>query len=509
MRSRTRHRPGARHIPVLLAAVLTATVLTAPAVAAATPALGPAAHGATSRAAPTAPKAGRTVSGGRLDWGIKASFQSYVTGPIAHGSWSLSDGSTTTGQSRFRFHSARGTYDPARGTFDASFSGAVRFTGHRKPGGGNQLDLTISRPAVRVTAEGRATLYADIRSKAKSTGKVTVSDGVPLASLDLGNVSMRGGKSPLALTDVPAKLSAQGASAFAGYYKAGTSLDPVTLSTDLVSGAAGKSRHDGDRGGGKPERHDDKDDKKDQPKGSVRFFDAAVDWGVRRTFREYVTGSLTKGRWKLSGGARDGGAVFRFPAGHGDYHQEKGSLDAAFDGAVRFTGKRVDLTLDHVRVQVEDGKGTLSADVTRGGAGTKKRRQLVGFTARKAALKPKDGLVELTEAPAELTAEGADAFDGMYAKGTRMDPVSLAVALDEKTRLPSLPDLGTGVDTAHGSAGREGAKERRTARAADSSSSAPIPLIVGGTSAAVLLAAGAVYVTVRRRRARARPSADG
>nr|WP_245981231.1 HtaA domain-containing protein [Streptomyces reniochalinae] len=494
-----------RHTPVLLAAALTAASLTAPAAAAAGPGLSKAARETTPRAAPKTTD-GKAVSGGRLDWGIKASFQSYVTGPIAQGSWSLSEGAATTGRSRFRFHSAQGGYDPASGTFDASFSGAVRFTGHREPGGGSQLDLTISGPAVRITAEGEATLYADIRSKARSTGKVTASTGVPLASLDLGNVSMRGGKSPLTLTDVPAKLSAQGASAFAGYYKAGTPLDPVTLSTDLVSRTDGKSRRDG-RGsdGGTQER----DDEKDARKTSVRFSDAAVDWGVRRTFREYVTGSLTKGRWKLSDGARDGGAVFRFPAGRGDFHREEGSLDAAFDGAVRFTGKHLNLTLDHVRVRVRDGKGTLSADVTRGEGSTKKNRELVGFAAGKAALKPKGGLVELTEAPAALTAQGADAFDGMYTKGTRMDPVSLAVALDEKARLPALPDLGSDVDAAHGSTGREEGKDRRTAETASSPTPAPTSLIAGGASAAALVAAGVVYLALRRRRARARPSTDG
>ncbi|CAM5227605.1 hypothetical protein SCALM49S_06124 [Streptomyces californicus] len=55
--------------------------------------------------AATAQAASRTVQGGRLDWGIKSSFQSYVTGPIAGGSWSLTGGAATVGGSQFRFHS--------------------------------------------------------------------------------------------------------------------------------------------------------------------------------------------------------------------------------------------------------------------------------------------------------------------------------------------------------------------------------------------------------------------
>lgn len=49
--------------------------------------------------ATSAHAASRTAQGGRLDWGIKASFQGYVTGPIAKGSYSLTGGTTgsTTG----------------------------------------------------------------------------------------------------------------------------------------------------------------------------------------------------------------------------------------------------------------------------------------------------------------------------------------------------------------------------------------------------------------------------
>lgn len=90
--------------------------------------------------------ASRTVQGGRLDWGVKASFQSYVTGPIAKGSYSLTGGAASVGSGGFRFHSATGTYDGDTGAFTASFSGGVHFVGHRTGGGSYQLDLTISRP---------------------------------------------------------------------------------------------------------------------------------------------------------------------------------------------------------------------------------------------------------------------------------------------------------------------------------------------------------------------------
>lgn len=173
----------------------------------------------------TAARAG-TVQGGRLDWGIKSSFQSYVTGPVAKGSFKLKSGAATVGGSLFRFHSANGSYDPDSGAFEASYSGGVTFQGHQKPDGAYELDMTISRPTVKISG-GRGTLYVDVSSKAKDSGAVTNQSQVAFASLGVGGINMKGGASPLTLTNLPATLTAEGAKAFAGYYGAGTRLDPV------------------------------------------------------------------------------------------------------------------------------------------------------------------------------------------------------------------------------------------------------------------------------------------
>ncbi|MEV0437642.1 HtaA domain-containing protein [Streptomyces spectabilis] len=458
----------------------------------------------------------RTVRGGRLDWGIKSSFQSYVTGPVAHGSWNLKGGAATVGGSQFRFHSATGAYDPASGAFSAGFSGGVHFTGHKK-GSSYQLDLTISRPTVKVSG-GSGTLYADMVSKAKGTGKVTSTAQVPLASLNLSGIDMKGGSGPIALTNIPATLTAQGAKAFAGYYTAGTRLDPVSLSTDLAA-ATGTKPSDKPK---KPaEKADDKKDGKKDGKGAAkdrkakaagRIEDAAVDWGVRRTFREYVSGSIAKGKWSLSSGAQDGGALFRFPRGEGSYDGKKRTLDADFTGAVRFTGEHgLDIGLSRVAVGVEDGKGTLYADVDSGDF-TKKKAPLVTFTgAGLTDLKPRDGLIAVTEAPAKLTADGAKAFGSMYKAGTAMDPVSLAVAVDEKAELPALPDLGSAVaPKAAKSPDAARPKPGKAAGSADdtSDSSAALPITVGAVAALLVAAAVAFGLTRKRRAARAGGTAD-
>ncbi|MFI5755520.1 HtaA domain-containing protein [Streptomyces sp. NPDC051569] len=451
--------------------------------------------------------ASRTVQGGRLDWGIKSSFQSYVTGPIAQGGWSLNGGAATVGGSQFRFHSAAGSYDSGTGAFRAGFSGGVRFVGHRKSDGSYELDLTISRPTVRVSGGG-GTLYADMVSKEKESGRVTTTYQVPLAALNLSGINMVGGGNRVALNSVPATLTSQGATAFAGYYTAGTALDPISLSVDVAAeqkpagkpgggsqGASGGQDAGGKAGSGGQETEGGKK----QTAGA--FQDAAVDWGIRRTYREYVTGSIAQGTWTLSGGAEDGGALFRFPRGKGTYDAGKATLDADFAGSVRFTGTGLDLTLSKVSVRVEDGTGTLSADVadaTTTGA-PRKAVPLVTFTAR--GFKPKAGLASITEAPARLTAQGAKAFGSLYAAGTVMDPVSLAVTVDKKAELPALPDLGSDVTVAAQpeTPAVTASPETGTAATAPPSSSAGAGTY-GAIGAGVLVVAGLGFLAVRRNR---------
>ncbi|MFE4910263.1 HtaA domain-containing protein [Streptomyces sp. NPDC056652] len=447
--------------------------------------------------------ADRTVQGGRLDWGIKSSFLGYVTGPIAQGSWALNGGAATVG-SQFRFHSATGSYDPDAGAFRAGFSGGVRFVGHLKSDGTHELDLTISRPTVRISG-GNGTLHADMTSKSKGSGKVTSASQVPLATLDLSGIGMKGGGSPVALTRVPATLTAQGATAFAGYYTAGTPLDPVSLSVDVkAAGTAKKSPAPSATGPGEG------DGDGDGEKSTDAIVDAAVDWGVRRTYREYVTGPIAKGKWTLHGGAQDGGALFRFPRGKGTYDAGKGTLDAAFAGSVRFTGTELDLTLSEIVVRVKDGKGTLSADVTDAAEGSPPREAVPLVTFAAEDFTPENGLASLTEVPATLTTTGAETFGSLYAAGTAMDPVSLAVAVDKKAELPALPDLGSDAppsaapkDTASAAASTGTATDDASSSSAPSSSSsagAGTYVAIGAGALVVAGLAGFTAVAVRKRR---------
>jgi len=158
-----------------------------------------------------------TVGVGSLRWGIKQSFREYVTGPIAKGA--ISTTGATAGGGEFGFgQTTGGTYEPVTGKGTSKYSGSVRFTGHA-----GLLDLSLSDPVVRVDSATSATLLARVNGAAASE----------FATLNLSAATRTSPNGTVAYTDVPAALTAGGASVFSykgsSFYQAGTALDPVTF----------------------------------------------------------------------------------------------------------------------------------------------------------------------------------------------------------------------------------------------------------------------------------------
>jgi Htaa len=184
-----------------------------------------AAVGATAASAQAPPPL--TLTGGHADWGLKQSFRSYIKGPIAHGSFTASDGATVNADETFRFSFASGTYDLSKHAVTAQFDGTVRFVGHDS-GAGPLLDLTIHDPKI-VTSGRTGTLYLDARSKDLASGQFTDYDDVAFATLDLAASAVTPGNLQVSIAPIAAVLTADGAAAFAGFYAAGTLLDPAAL----------------------------------------------------------------------------------------------------------------------------------------------------------------------------------------------------------------------------------------------------------------------------------------
>lgn len=163
-----------------------------------------------------------TVSGGYLDWGVKQSFRNYISGPIAHGAITTSEGATKNADGTFRFPTATGAVDADADTSQLAFTGKVQFTGHD-----GLLDMTIKDIRVTLTGSG-GTLVADVISKSLSSGQLTTYDDVEFATL--ADTDLTAANGTVTGTAIGATLTAAGAPAFADFYPAGTALDPVSFS---------------------------------------------------------------------------------------------------------------------------------------------------------------------------------------------------------------------------------------------------------------------------------------
>src|SRR5690625_3612674 len=216
-RARTR-----RSLAVLVTAALGGALLTATGAVADT--VGPAPTGAP----------GHEVTGGSAEWGVKESFRTYVSGP-GGGAIELTEPARST-ENGFSFAVAGGTV--SGDTAEVELAGGVTFRAHNGA-------LEVSLAELRVVLEGdEGTLYADVRSRPNSPGADPVDHpDVALGELDLSGdaalVVADDGAGPVArVTDAPVTLTADGAPAFAGFYDAGTELDPLSLELALAPSAS-------------------------------------------------------------------------------------------------------------------------------------------------------------------------------------------------------------------------------------------------------------------------------
>ncbi|MFJ3419060.1 HtaA domain-containing protein [Streptomyces sp. NPDC086082] len=170
------------------------------------------------------------IADGRLTWGVKESFRSYVVSSVAKGKITTSGGATqAAGNGVFTFTGATGIYDTDADTLTAAFDGAVTFKGH-EDNGTYGLDLTFTD--LKATLDGgTGTLTADVTSLGEK------SEDVVLADLKAASTDVTAKDDVITLDDVTTTLTAAGAKAFGGFYQTGAELDPLDLSVALTADA--------------------------------------------------------------------------------------------------------------------------------------------------------------------------------------------------------------------------------------------------------------------------------
>lgn len=472
-----------------------------------------------------APASTMELTDGTLDWGFKESFRRYIGGA---GTITVKDGATqAAGNGVFTFGNGKGTYDTTTHGTDTAFDGSVNFNAH-----GGVLDITLSD--IKVSTSG-------------TTGAITVDlktpqgteDDVEFAELDLSGVRPgQGDGGAMVFKDIPSKLTQAGSAAFNGMYAEGEALDPATLSVKAVT--TPPTEEPTKEPTKEPTEEPTKEPTEEptatpteqpttpaspSPSASAttpaaaqgELVDGTLDWGVKDSFRTYVTGPIANGKVETTGGATASDAGYRFPDATGSFDADEQTLDAGFEGKVRFLGHKegdaytLDLSLTGLEVRVEDGAGTLVADVS---SKDRETRKVTTYTDLALAdlklpggeLAAKDGVVTLSAVPATLTADGTKAFGGMYTKGTALDALTVSVALDEDAELPGATG-GTGGSGSTGSttggSGSTGATVGGTVGGSASLASTGAGLPAGALIAAsgVVVAAGAgVVIAARRRR---------
>ncbi|HTT93564.1 MAG TPA: HtaA domain-containing protein [Solirubrobacterales bacterium] len=164
-----------------------------------------------------------------------------------------------------------------------------------------------------------------------------------------------------------------------------------------------------------------------------------VDWGIKESFRKYVKSPIAAGQIEVSGGASEAAdGTFRFPVDAGSYDTTTHVTEVQGKGTVHFTGHfmagvpALDLTFTDPRVIV-GATSVVYADVVSKSLATGEFEEFPNaeFALVDASTtQPEfgDEAVTLKEMPAELTAEGAEAFAGFYSEGEPLDPLSLTAS---------------------------------------------------------------------------------
>lgn len=187
---------------------------------------------------PATSEAACSVSAATLNWGVKESFRSYISGSIANGEWTVSDD--------MRYETPDFIWDKATAAFSSDlesgtigFTGAVHFTGHD---GAMKLDL--ADPVIEF--EGADTAYLTLTigaTDAADAGGEATAVPVRAAKIDLTDAVTSGG-TELGIQGAVPRLTSEGAAALNGEYGsyvAGEELDPIVLTATVTGCTLGEA----------------------------------------------------------------------------------------------------------------------------------------------------------------------------------------------------------------------------------------------------------------------------
>lgn len=243
---------------------------------------------------------------------------------------------------------------------------------------------------------------------------------------------------------------------------------------------------------------------------SCTVTDGTLTWGVKESFRSYISGSIANGSWEASEGATYETPSFQWGAGTGSIDPETGVGSVSFSGLIQFTGHDgvLDLTLANPTLDFEgDGRATLSLDArstdSTGVVTIDASQEWLGDIEAPSPLPLTETGVSAEAMPNVLTNGGAKAFGGFYEGGADLDPVDVALVFDNCDLSGAAASAEQAEDT------EQSADTPETAQVAPTSAEPQIPwipIIVGGVAILVIGVTAGMLLSGRKRTDQAQPS---
>ena len=172
--------------------------------------------------------------------------------------------------------------------------------------------------------------------------------------------------------------------------------------------------------------------------------DASVDWGVKSSFRRYITGPVAGGSQELTGATSNADGSYHFTAAEGTVEAD-GSYHVKFTGSsVKYTGHHgvLEVTISDLELVIKDGQGSLYANIserpyngnTTPNPPIQHDHTLIG-TFDASSLKNEGGQLTLAASDAtkvKLSAEATSVFAGFYQAGQELDTLAFSAKLVTK-----------------------------------------------------------------------------
>lgn len=225
-----------------------------------------------------------------------------------------------------------------------------------------------------------------------------------------------------------------------------------------------------------------------------------LNWGVKKSFRDYVVGSIAHGEIVVSDGAtKNASGTYGFEVKDGAWDPKTKKATVNYQGTVQFTGHNGDLNLIITDPQLlaTGDSGTLSAQVTSKDMNTKETTNFGRVTLADVdttdAITAAGAALTIKDAPATLTADGAPAFAGFYSAGTALDALSANLTLGQENGVDT--SSRTEVKTAKASYGYGGSTSAIiTVTAAGAPATGTVQVSIAGKKITGKLTAGRATV---------------